>query len=131
MTKPTKTIHSLKCKLTDSEKLHRSEELARALCERDEHEQTMTNKKAAWKKTSQELDAKVRHFQNVVDSGYEQRAVECRDEFNWPDRTVDTYRLDTGELVQSRAMFEHELQRELELNPPKRGKASGKPEANA
>ena len=112
----TKLIRNLETPLMDSEKLARADELARTLAQLREHESTMANIKAGWKKISQELEAKVSFYGKIVGSGKESRAVECREDLNWEDKTVDCFRLDTGELVDTRPMYAHELQAEMALD---------------
>lgn len=121
MPQTKKLIRELECVLMDSEKLHRAEELSRGLRDQRELDDTMAAKKAVWKKIAQELELKIKHFSIIVHSGKETRPIECREEMNWPLKTVDCYRLDTGELVDNRPMYEHELQQEFNLNPNARG----------
>lgn len=49
----------------------------------------------------------------ILELGAEPRQVECDVLMNWEDGRIETVRLDTGEVVDSRAMNPEERQREM------------------
>jgi len=109
---PTET---LSCTLTPAESAARAFELA-VLVRKIEDEETAAKAAAAAARDSmKELDADLRRLARVVREGKEDRQVEVRVTRNPTDATVETVRVDTGEIVRSRAMTPEERQIPLHL----------------
>lgn len=108
-TRGTET-RTLAVALTDHELLERGDQLARA------HQAVLDAKaeqKAAAeraKDTLNELEGAVRRLARVVREKTEPRDVECRIVHDYAAHSVQVVRTDTGEVVASRAMSEHERQ---------------------
>ena len=110
-----KKTMNLKTELSREELAAAAEELAEATqtVERLEDE-----KKAQAAQLKSDIDyaaARRNKFAGIVSSKCEWRNVDCDQLFDYEEKTVTITRLDTGEEVQKRAMFEDELQQPLPL----------------
>ncbi len=124
-----KIFETLKCDLTDEELLETGRQLARAQSNLTHAE---ANKKQIDARLKGEIDGyrlQAAELSERVNTGYELRAVECKEV---PDRlnlNVQIIRMDTGELVRQRAMTEREREQLLPFgHPPENGDS---PEQNA
>ena len=95
---------SLPVRLTTDELLLRSDELAKTIREAADVEAAMKSAQAASKSKLGKLEADVARLARIVREKVEDRAVEVTEIRNWDSLTMDTLRLDTGEIVGSRAM---------------------------
>jgi len=107
----------LPVKLTVAEAQRRGIELAEALQAKYDAEAHQTAIKATWKEELAQLEQDIRRLRRIVGNGEELRPVECSEEKNWKNKTVETVRLDTGEMVDFRPMSTHELQADLDFSP--------------
>jgi hypothetical protein len=134
----------LDCKLTQSEREAKTQELVRL-------EQDEAGRKADKKTTVAELNAQLKRVRAQIDQvvkeldeGAEVREVEVEAVFDYEAKRVDCLRRDTGAVVSSRDMDAYDLQEQLPghekdvLPPPakpqkrtrrKRGELSDVPEA--
>lgn len=94
----------LPVRLTTDELLLRSDELAKTIRERDEAERAMKSAQATAKRKIDLLELDITRLAEVVRDRQENRPVEAREIKNWDRLTMDTIRLDTGEIVGSRSM---------------------------
>jgi hypothetical protein len=99
---------SLPVRLTTDELLMRSDELAKAVRERDDAERAMKSASATAKRKIDLLDLDITRLADVVRERQENRPVEVTEVKNWRRLTMDTVRIDTGELVGSRSMSAYE-----------------------
>lgn len=99
---------SLPVRLTTDELLMRSDELAKTIRERDDAERTMKSAMSTAKTRIATLEADVSRLAEVVRERQEYRPVEVTEVKNWHRLTMDTVRIDTGELVGSRSMSAYE-----------------------
>lgn len=104
---------SLPVRLTTDELLLRSDELAKTIRERDETERAMKSAQGAAKRKIDQLELDITRLAEVVRDRQENRPVEVREIKNWDRLTMDTIRLDTGEVVGSRSMSRSERNDEL------------------
>lgn len=63
------------------------------------------------------LAGEVGKLSKVISTGEEQQNVKCRERKNFKDRKFIVTRLDTGEVIESRDLYGHELQIEAPLAP--------------
>ncbi len=104
---------SLPVRLTTDELLLRSDELAKTIRERDETERAMKSAQATAKRKIDSLELDITRLAEVVRDRQENRPVEVREIKNWDRLTMDTIRLDTGEVVGSRSMSRSERNEDL------------------
>lgn len=104
---------SLPVRLTTDELLMRSDELAKKIHERDSAEREMKSAQGAAKRKIDVLELEIGRLAEVVRDRQEDRPVEVRELKNWARLTMDTVRLDTGEIVGSRSMSRSERNDEL------------------
>lgn len=104
---------TLPVRLTDGELLAKSKELAAKITELDEVEDRKKSAVAQCKVKSDELDLDIHKIARILRTGREDREVEVSEIRNDPARTIEVVRLDTGEIVESRPMTIHELQKPL------------------
>lgn len=104
---------SLPVRLTTDELLLRSDELAQKIRERDDAERAMKSAQATAKRKIDTLELDITRLAEVVRDRQEDRPVEVREIKNWDRLTMDTIRLDTGEIVGSRSMSRSERNDEL------------------
>lgn len=122
---------SLPVRLTTDELLLRSDELAKAVRERDDAERAMKSAQATAKRKIDLLDLDITRLADIVRDRQEDRPVEVREFKNWVRLTMDTVRLDTGEIVGSRSMSRSERNDELPFAaddaPPKAEEPASEP----
>jgi len=99
---------NLPVRLTTDELLMRSDELAKKIHERDAAEREMKSAQGAAKRKIDVLELEIGRLAEVVRDRQEDRPVEVTEVKNWLRLTMDTVRIDTGELVGSRSMSAYE-----------------------
>ena len=102
-------------KFTGSELKKISQEMAYTVGELDAVEQEKKDTAAAFKDRMEVLSNKIKDAAHKINSGQEQRLIDCEVVKNFDLNVVRVYRLDTGEIVEERAMTTEERQRELDL----------------
>ena len=116
MQKVFKITKSLKCQLTSDELLAAGLSLAEAL----EREEALENEKKAvtdqFKAQITEVTAQVTVKRNLVQNKYEYRPTDCEEIHDFTKSVVNIYRLDTGELINQRAMTQDEKQGKLDFD---------------
>jgi len=101
----------LPVKITLRESEAYGKELAACLVEKGKLEEKRKEINAAIKPYSERAEC----LSKIVDSGEEQRSVECQWDYNWAAGTRTLFRQDTGEEVDHDIIPEHERQQRLEL----------------
>lgn len=110
----------LPVRLTDTELLAKSKELAARITELEDVEATKKSAVAQCKLKSDDLEAEIHDLAKILRTGREDREVEVKELRNDQARTIEVIRIDTGEIVESRPMTIHELQKPLfESEEPK------------
>lgn len=108
-----RNTRTLPVQLTQYELVAKAKELSTKW---DEARDAESRKKIAAAECKAELDrlsSEISELAGMLRTGKEPREVEIREVRDEASRTIDTMRLDTGEIVSSRAMTIHELQRPL------------------
>lgn len=103
----------LKVKLTDEEKEEYLKKLSAACVSLTKHE---TERKDFAGKINQKIKADREDMDCIseaVESGFEERDVECDQRKNNESGCMETIRLDTGEVIKSRDLTSHELNGDL------------------
>lgn len=105
-----KETRSLSVMLTEEEARAKGIELASYVQQLNELEERAKQISADMKKEIKALQAKVMVLTRIVRTGKEDREVECYERRNNSLMTIETYRTDTGELVETRPMSANERQ---------------------
>jgi hypothetical protein len=105
---------SLPCQLTSQEKLIKGEELVKRLEEKEELEDRKKTAADDFKSAIGVKEFDVKKLARQIGTGIEHREIECRELFHFARNLVETIRLDTGEVIRSRAMRPEERQAGLE-----------------
>lgn len=101
---------SLKCRLSDEEKIARGSELASTLGEIHDEESNQDMQKQAMKASMTALEAKRDSLRTIVSAGAEYRTVEVREYVELESNTFFRVRQDTGEVYDQRPLTEDERQ---------------------
>jgi ribosome modulation factor len=111
---PTRRFtRELECELSDSDLLAKLTELTTKLTQKDAVEQELKEVSAGYKGRIKTLDREVHQLTRVVTKRCEEREVECEERFNYAARQAQIVRLDTFDVVESRAMTQRETQQYL------------------
>lgn len=110
-----KETRELKCVLREDELKNYSMELARKQQDLAQADMDKKASAAAHKEKMERLASEINTVSRNVVNGYEFRSVECRWEYDWKEGVKRLYRLDTGELVDTKGISEYERQQHLEL----------------
>ena len=105
----------LPVRLTDTELLARADELSRTLHDVQLEESAQENTKAAMKERLGTLNKEVDRLAEIVRTKSETRDVEVKTRLVTQDNIVETYRIDTSEVIGKRVMTAEE--RNLKLFP--------------
>lgn len=106
---------TLKCQLTDGEFMQRSRSLAYAITRLNVLEEEKAEAMADFKARLKGQMNSVQAIKTVVAEGAEYRQVTCDQVADFTSNKVDTIRLDTGEVVDTRALEAWERQKLLPL----------------
>jgi hypothetical protein len=120
---PRRFEEMLPCKLTDEEKIQRGEQLSQALAVVDTITAERKQANDGFKARAELAMERVRELRDAVDSGTEERNVECIESFELRLNCARTVRVDTGEYIRERALKMSELQPELPLSNGENGHA--------
>ena len=120
----------LPCKLTGEEIQAKAQIAARRLAERDTLEDQLSTVKSEFKAKLEDIDAEVRETMRHVREGAIERSVQVETLMDWKSNSVTTVRLDTGEVIRTRAMTPEERQTRLfDLDDDKDAAAGDQPTA--
>lgn len=112
--KPAGEKH-LRCTLTQDEFNRAADELANALSRKTEAENEMQSYRDQHKSRMTGIDADISRLQPVVAQRAEWRKVKCEKILNFTLGTVEILRIDTGEIIEKRQMYEDEKQLQLSM----------------
>ena len=101
---------SLPCLLTSQEKLVKGEELVKRLEEKEDLEDKKKKSADDFKGAISIKEFDVKRLARQIGTGIEHREIECRELFHFARNLVETIRMDTGEVIRSRAMRVEERQ---------------------
>lgn len=110
-----KVFMSLPCRLTEEEKISFGQNNAREV---EVLMQTRQEKKTAlseFKMRIDESEAEIKRLSRIVAAGVEWREIECEKSLEFGTGKVTVKRLDTGEVVEVRAMTPEEEQLSIDL----------------
>jgi hypothetical protein len=107
---------SLPVMLTEDELLARGDALEKELGKLDECEERKKTEVAKINKDMALIEEGIRKLRSSIRLRTEDREVECTDRKDWDNHTVQTIRLDTGEIIDERPMTSAERQMSLIQN---------------
>jgi len=119
-----KTERLLKVLLTPDEERYFGKEIARARQELAAVNDELDEVKSQFKSKIESCEKEQNRFMVLLNNGYEYRQVECEVVNDYKAGTVRVTRMDTGELVEERAMNDIDRQRELPM-PARSDKTEG------
>ena len=111
--KTRNTTESLKCILTDDEKLRYGIAGARATAEITTIEDELQAVKSQYKSRVDAATATRNDMAKRINNGYEFRQVECEERWDYGSNIIIVIRTDTYETVSRRTMSREEMQRKL------------------
>lgn len=132
-TKTIKVVKELRCALTDEELLERGQALARALEQMQKREADGKAYAANVKSDIEQYKKEGQRLYHHISEKSEWRQVECEEVHDFDEGKVSLVRLDTGEVVSERRMWDEERQDEiafLEEPPSEEPEQSGAPEGD-
>lgn len=107
------TNKTLQVKLTDEDKLKLGDQMARALSMFNDAEERRKAMTAQLKAESEQHRAEAARLGVVLSNGYEYRDIRCEVERDMEKGRMKVTRLDTGEVIEDRALRGDERQGEL------------------
>ena len=108
-----KLIENLPVRLTDAELASKAFELGRAVMELIQKKQDLKDYVSDEKAKIDEVAASIEELAAVLEQRQEMRAVECYEQFDHENATVEVIRRDTFEIVRVRPMTEQDRQLRL------------------
>jgi hypothetical protein len=105
-----KITRNLKCILTEDETRIYGMDLARSNASKDESEERKKEVDAQLKAEIESHSTRALNLARKINNGYEYRDVECLTEFDFTKNSATITRVDTGEVVEKRAMTDDERQ---------------------
>ncbi len=113
--RPTTSKRQLQCILTDSDRLHYSREIARAV----EHKRSAeTRLKSAQDQIKSEItsaEEEINRYSTSISNGFETREVECSIQYDFEHGVKTFFRTDTGELVTTETISDRERKEWLDF----------------
>ena len=108
---------SLPVALTTEEIAIRAKELSETLENRDQIEGQAKYAAIGYKQKIQEMNQTITNLYRIVNSGKENREVDVTERPNYDRGLMETFRLDTGEVVEYRELKESEKTKKLFPDP--------------
>jgi len=99
--------------LSDEECKAAARKLAETLWEKEQKEAEAKDSAATYRDAIKTMAETISELKTVVRSGVEHRLVDCEDRKNMAAGTTEIYRLDTGEMVESRPLSALERQADM------------------
>lgn len=112
-----KITMDLPCELTEEEARDRTSRLVHLLKQQDSMRRTHAETRREMKEEKDTTEGAILRTSEVIREGKEDRPVQCLIRPNPEALTVETIRLDTGEVIASRDMSKAERNLELDLDP--------------
>jgi hypothetical protein len=100
-------------RLTEAEKVSFGEALARETALLAETEDNLAAMRSDFKAKAEEHRAQINRISRIIQNGYESREVPCQEKRNFEENSVIVFRVDTGEIVETRAMTDADRQMEI------------------
>lgn len=108
-----KDILHLECVLTDKEKLAYSKELSEAVSKKTRAEESLKSFQTQMRAEITGNEAKINLLAEKLNTGKEYREIDCEINYDFEKKEKTWVRLDTGEIVKTRAIPEEEMQEEM------------------
>ena len=115
------TKRKLKCVLTNEEKLQISETMSETIINKAGTEDDLAAFLSSAKSTKAQHESTIKHANSIIadcaqtlNSGFVFRDVECETVKDYEDQKIRVYRVDTGEVVETRNMTEEEKQMHID-----------------
>lgn len=125
---PMNTVKkNLLYQFTESELKKIGQEMAFTVGELEDLEQEKKDAMAGFKDRMEALSTRIKDAAHKINTGQEQRLIDCEVRKDFARNVVETFRLDTYGLVEERALTLEERQQELEFQAAK-GPTGGKVE---
>lgn len=102
-------LRTLPVSLTNTETLERASQLAQTLTDLAVHEEEEKSRKSKAKLISEKLEGEIQRLGKIISRREEPREVDCHEVMVLADSIARVIRDDTGELVETRALLEHEI----------------------
>lgn len=120
-----RTMRSLPVNLTAPEIQERSQAMAGAVLNIYDLDDELALIKGDFKTRRKSQEAIVREHAQTLKRGWEERPVECGLDKDFARNVVRVFRLDTGEMMEERALTIGERQEELDLRVPSESVLAG------
>ena len=115
LVKITHEPHRLPCKLNEAQKAETADQLATATQQLESLEYERKASAGDFKSRKEALTERLHKFANQVKEGIAVNSVDCELRLNYSKLTTVLIRLDTGEIVEERAMTDEEKQMQFEF----------------
>lgn len=102
-------------KFTDAERVELSEKMARFTSLKREAEDNKKASAAQYKYEIEQLESQINSICGKINEGYEMRSTKCHVEMDFDMRLKRYYSVQTGDLVDERAMNDNDLQQDLPM----------------
>jgi len=112
-TKQRKTTEYLRYHFNEEEKKELAQAMAQSVIKARELEDKKKAITSQFASDINEAVAKSNSAAQRLGSGFEMRTIPCEEVYNYDQSMVQTWRLDTAEMVKERTMTQAELQREM------------------
>lgn len=113
--KTKKITVPLDCDLTEALRVEYGHQVATLTLEISGLETEKKESASDFKERIDVRTAEARRLSGILKAGKEPRSVACEEQFDFANRSVSVWRLDTGELVTSRTMELDEMQETMPL----------------
>jgi hypothetical protein len=113
--KTKRCTRDLACKLTDTELINYGHDLSGMLLKAVKIEIEAKDKAKAYKDQITAIEVESGVKVRALDTGEETRSVDCRWEYDFTHNTKTLRRLDTWEVIETKAIEEHERQMSFEV----------------
>jgi uncharacterized phage infection (PIP) family protein YhgE len=114
--KKEKETKILPVELTNEQIKERGEALAKVTKELDDTSAEAKQSAAGYREQLGGLHAEATRLAHVIESGVEDQDVEVKTEKDYDRGTIETVRIDTGEVLLTEQMTEEERQQQLAMN---------------
>lgn len=96
--------HKCEITCTEIELTAKGKELAGLVATHDEITEEKKEAVSRFKTQLDDVNEKIRKVAKVIETGIEMRPIECSERYNTERMVVETYRMDTGDVISNRPM---------------------------
>jgi hypothetical protein len=101
--------------LSPETRLAKSIEMSGYIMRVDETDADLRDYRGRIREEQASLQGKISLLAHQVNTGTEEQDIECEDVADWVNNEVCTYRVDTGEMIETRSMTQNERQKTLSI----------------